>query len=113
MSTLILALAACSGSGGGLGNILGPVASNGTLECDTGTQVELADPQPGKTVSGNTGRAVIVANGQNNALYDTYGQWNLVLTDQYGERVQGGNLTLVPDPNGFQPYPWGGAPVTT
>ena len=104
-STLVLALAACSGSGGGgLGNILGPINS-GSLECNTGTQVELANPPPGATVSGNIGQVVIVANGSNNNLYDTYNQWNLTLTDQYGDVVQGGALSLVSDPGGPHPYP--------
>lgn len=104
-STLVLALAACSGSGaGGLGNIFGPINS-GSLECNTGTQVELASPQPGATVSGNIGQVIIVANGSNNNLYDTYGQWNLTLADQYGDVIQGGPLSLVSDPGGPHPFP--------
>jgi hypothetical protein len=100
-ASLMLALTACGG--GGLGNILGPIA--GTTECNTGTQVELANPQAGQTVSGNLGQVTIVASGNTNNLYTTYSQWNLVLKDQFGNTVQGGNLSLVSDPNG--PHPFG------
>jgi hypothetical protein len=99
-ASLVLALTACGG--GGLGSILGPIAAS---ECTTGTQVELAGPQAGQTVNGsNLGQVTIVANGNNNNLYNTYGQWNLRLTDQFGNTVQGGNLSLVSDPNGPHPF---------
>lgn len=108
-SSLVLALTACGGGGlgGNLGGVLGglnPVA--GTMECTTGTQVELANPLPGQTgVPGNIGQITIVADGSNNTLYNTYDQWNLRLTDQYGDTVYStSNLTLVSDTNGPHPY---------
>ena len=102
-SLLVIGLTACSGSGG-IGNILGPIG-NTQIQCDPGTQVQLANPQPGQNgVSTNVGQITIVANGQNNTLYNTYGQWFLTLTDQFGNTIQGGNLSLVSDPTGPHPY---------
>lgn len=106
-SSLIVALSACSGSG--LGGVLGglnPISGAGPIQCDTGTQVQLASPQPGQTgVSGDIGQIIIVADGNNNALYNTYNQWNITLTDQFGEHVSGGNVSLVSYPSGPHPYP--------
>jgi hypothetical protein len=103
-ASVVLLLTACGG--GGLGGVLGPnPVSN--IQCDPGTQVQLANPLPGQTgVSGNVGQITIVANGSTNALYDSYGQWYLTLTPQFGvaSMVQGGPLSLVPDPHGPHPY---------
>lgn len=101
-SSLVFALSACGS--GGIGNILGPI-NNPQIQCDPGTQVQLANPQPGQTgVSGNIGQIIIVANGNNNTLYNTYNQWFLTLTDQFGNTVQGSNLTPVSYPSGPHPY---------
>lgn len=100
-SSLVFALTACGG--GGIGNILGPIGGTQT-QCDTGTQVQLSNPQPDQTgVSTNIGQITIVANGQNNALHNSYNQWYLTLTDQFGNTIQGGNLSPVPR-NGPAPY---------
>lgn len=103
-ASLLVALAGCGA--GGLGNVLGPITGgSGGIQCDPGTQVQLADPQPGQTgVSTSIGRIVIVANSDNNNLHTTYNQWNLTLVDQYGDRISGGNLTLISFPGGPQPY---------
>ena len=106
-ASLVIALAGCSG-GGGLGSILGPITGgNGSagFQCDTGTAVQLANPEPNQTgVSPGIGQIVIVANGNNNNLYNTYNQWYLTLRDQYGNMITGSNLTLTSYPNGPHPY---------
>lgn len=103
-SSLVLALTACGG-GGGIGNILGPIGLNQT-QCDPGTQVQLANPQSGQNnVSTNIGQIVIVANGNSNALGTSYNQWYITLSDQFGNTIQGGNLTTYSYPGG--PHPFG------
>jgi hypothetical protein len=101
---LLVALTACGG--GGVGGVLGPNPINGGGPiCNAGTQVQLANPQPGQTgVSSTIGQITIVANGNANNLYNTYGQWYLTLTDQFGDTITGGNLKLVSYPNGPHPY---------
>lgn len=101
---LLVALTACGG--GGLGNIGGIGGFNGGGPiCNSGTQVQLADPQPGQTgVSPTIGRIVIVANGNSNNLYNTYNQWYLTLRDQFGDTITSGNLNLVSFQNGPHPY---------
>jgi hypothetical protein len=94
-AALALALSACSGSGalGGLGPIFGNLP-----QCDTGTQVQLANPAPFQNgVSSNIGQITIVANGNSNTLYNTYGQWSVVLEPNNfaSGSIQGGSLSLV------------------
>ncbi|HEY9179089.1 MAG TPA: hypothetical protein VIO32_00110 [Candidatus Baltobacteraceae bacterium] len=105
-ASLVIALAGCSG--GGLGSILGPITGgNGSagFQCDTGTSVQLANPEPNQTgVSPGIGQIVIVANGKNNNLYNTYNQWNITLSDQYGDTITGSNLQPYSYPGGPQPY---------
>lgn len=102
-SSIALALTACSG--GGIGNILGPIGGS-AVQCDPGTQVQLASPSPGQTgVSGAIGQIVIVANGNANTLYNTSNQWYITLTPQFGgSSVQGGNLTPFDGRNLNHPY---------
>ena len=100
-------LAACGGGGGGGG--IGPIFGGGNgsnpYQCSTGTQVTLANPQPGQyNVPANVGAVTIVANGNNNYLYQSYNSWQVVLFDNYGNTIPGGNLTLVSDQNGPHPY---------
>jgi len=93
-SAVAAALAGCSG--GNLGSVFGPNPGGGSLECQTGTQVELANPYPNQSgVPTNIGQITMVANGNGNTLYQTYNQWYVTLVDQYGDTVTGGNLTLV------------------
>jgi hypothetical protein len=101
-AALMLALTACGGSGGG-----NPFGGNTGYECQTGTQVELANPQSGQVgVPTNLGQITIVANGQANNLYNTSNQWSVILTPNYGgyQQIDGGSLNLVSDPNGPHPY---------
>jgi len=95
-----LALASCAG-GGGPGGIFG-----GPQVCNPGTQVQLASPAPYKNgVSTGVGQIIIVANGNNNILYNSYPQWQIVLADNFNGQTTGGSLNLVPDPSGPHPYP--------
>jgi hypothetical protein len=102
----MLALAACNGGGTSNNGTFSPFGPNPfTGQCDPGTQVQLANPQPGQTgVNPGIGSITIVANGNNNTLYNTYSQWNLILQDNFGNTVQGGQLNLTPYPNGPHPY---------
>lgn len=95
----IAALSACSS--GGSNNPFGP---NGGI-CDPGTQVQLDNPNPYQSnVSTNTNQINIVANGNNNFLYTSYNQWNIILQGNLGDQIIGGNLNLIADPNGLHPY---------
>lgn len=102
-AALTLALSACGGSGG-LGSIIG--GGTNALQCNAGTRVQLASPQSFQSgVSSNVGQITIVADGNTNNLYNTYGQWNVVLTPAFnGYPIQGGSLALVSDPNGPHPF---------
>lgn len=100
-SGLVVALAGCGG--GGLGGILGGL---NPIQCDTGTQVQLASPQAYQTgVPTNIGQIVVVANGNANNLGSTYGQWNLRVTDVAGNVVTtGSNLTPFDGRNLTHPF---------
>lgn len=103
-SSLVLALTACAGAN--LGSVLGGLPIGGLAQCNTGTSVQLASPQAFQSgVPGNIGQVVIVANGQNNTLGSTYGQWYLTLTPQYGGNpIQGGNLNPADGRSLAHPY---------
>ena len=74
-------------------------------QCNTGTQQQLANPTSGQAgVQTTIGQIIIVGNGNNNALYTGYNQWEITLTDASGLTITGGPLQLVPDPGGFHPY---------
>ena len=67
--------------------------------------MQLANPVPGETgTPTNMGQIVIVANGNANNLYNTYGQWNLIVTDNFGNGITGSNLSAFAYPNGPHPY---------
>jgi len=93
-----LMLASCSGIGNGLGGIF-------QQQCSTGTQQTIASPQNGQSnVSTSMGQVIVVANSNNNQLYNTYNQWTVNLVDNFGNLISGGRLALVPDPSGPHPY---------
>ncbi|GAC1584195.1 MAG: hypothetical protein NVS3B7_19580 [Candidatus Elarobacter sp.] len=99
----LLALAACGGGGASSGAVPPP---NNYGVCDPGTQVTLANPLSGQTnVPTGTTRIEIVANGNNNTLYRSYGSFDLVLVDSFNTRITSAPLALVSDPNGIKPYP--------
>jgi hypothetical protein len=102
-ASLVLMLTACGG--GGLGGVLGP--NPNPLQCDPGTQVQLANPQSGQTgVSPNSGQIIIVADGSTNTLHDNPAAWYITLTPQFGGAsfMQGGALT--PADGRTLTHPW-------
>jgi hypothetical protein len=100
LAAAAIGLAACSGIGGGI------FGGGGGNQCNLGTQVQLANPTAFQTnVNTNIGSITFVANGNNNNLYNTYGQYTITLRDNFGITYQGGQLQLVPDPSGPHPYP--------
>jgi hypothetical protein len=102
---LVSTLAACSGSGGGLGG-LSPIFGGNSpgLQCQTGTSVQLANPLPLQNNASNVNQITIVANGSSNQLYSSYQNWYVFVVDSFGQQVTGNNLSLVPYPNGPHPY---------
>lgn len=101
-AALVLALTGCGGGAGGLlGGIGGSVQS-----CYTGTNVQLASPTAFQTgVPANIGQITLVADGNSNALYSSYNQWNVVLQTNFGQQITGGPLNLVPFSSGPHPFP--------
>lgn len=103
VAALLIALTGCGG--GGAGGLLGGIGSS-TQSCYTGTNVQLASPSAFQSgVPTNIGQIVLVADGNSNALYSTYNQWNVVLQSNFGEQITGGPLSLVPFSNGPHPFP--------
>lgn len=103
-----LVFTGCGGSGnsnpGGTNPVPGGPPFN-QQQC-TGTQEQLASPTPYQSgVSSNIGSITIVANGNNNELYNSYSQWQVLLYDNYGDPpIIGNALQLVPDKQGPHPY---------
>jgi hypothetical protein len=98
----VVALAACGGGGTSSGTTL-PPQSNGF--CDPGTQVSISNPQPNSTgVSPSIGRIEIVANGNNNTLYQSYTNFDVLLRDQFGTIITGSQLSLAPPDKSYQPF---------
>ena len=105
VAVMLLGMSACSGSTTG-SKILGAGTSLG--QCQPGTQVQLAQPTQGQTVTQPVGGVFIVANGVNNILYQSYQDWWLVAQDSSGNVVTGLRLVLIPSANAPsvpQPYP--------
>ena len=94
----IASLAGCGSSGGSTSFV--------SSVCDAGTQVQLANPAPGQSgVSTTMGQVTLVANGNNNTLYNSYTQWHALLVDNFGNPISGGQLNLVSYPSGPHPFP--------
>jgi len=81
-----------------------PVPTNPPgVTCNVGTQVQLANPLPGATgVPSNIGQVTIVVNASTDLLG---GNWNGILVDQFGNKIQGGTFTLTSDHGGPHPFP--------
>jgi hypothetical protein len=97
----ILALAACSGSGG---NGLPGGGNPSFAQCNPGTNVELARPAPNQFGAGNVNSIEIVANGSSNVLNQSPQSWNLQVTDNNGNQYVSGPLNPASDPGGPHPY---------
>ncbi|MBC5825023.1 MAG: hypothetical protein GIW99_07285 [Candidatus Eremiobacteraeota bacterium] len=94
-----MTLAACGNASSGV------LGGGGSAMCYPGTQTQLANPVPNQGgVASNIGQIVIVANGNNNALYNSYGQFQTSLVDNFGNLITGGPLSLVADPSGPHPF---------
>ena len=105
LTAMTLSLAACSGGGNSYSPANPSNPNPFSAQCDPGTAVQLANPQAGQMgVSPVQGSVTIVANGNNNTLYNSYSQWNIVLTDNFGNQMTGGPLSLTSYPNGPHPY---------
>ena len=77
----------------------------GFLPCDPGTSVQLANPTPAQTgVDPTLGQITIVANGNADTLFTTYGAWSLTLYDRSGNVYPGNRLSLVAYPSGPHPF---------
>jgi hypothetical protein len=102
-ATLAVGLCACSGSGGGSGNIFGGGNPFGN-QCFTGTSEQLASPTPGQTTS-NVNQIIIVASGSSDNIHSSPGSWSVFVTPIYGgNSILGGQLSPVPDTTGPHPY---------
>lgn len=97
-------LTACSGSGGlgALSPIFGGNAPG--QQCNPGTSVQLANPQPFQTNASNVSRITIVADGNNNTLYSTSSNWYVYLIDNNGNQITGANLNPASYQNEPKPY---------
>lgn len=94
--------AGCGGGGSSSGTGL-PPQNFGV--CDPGTQVSIANPVPNASgVSPSIGRIEIVANGNNNTLFQSYTNFDVILVDQFRNQITGGPLSLTSDPGGYKPY---------
>ena len=103
-ASVVVIAAGCGGGGSSSGTAL-PPQSNGF--CDPGTQVSLASPQPNATgVSPSINHIEIVANGNNNILFQSYTNYDVIVRDRFnGNVITGAPLSLTTDPNGYHPYP--------
>lgn len=97
-----LALAAGCGGGSSGNNPAPPLGP-----CNPDAQVQLARPLQGSTGNvSNLTSIEIVANGNNNQLYSSYAQYQLVAIPSFGGTFSStGNLRLTSDPNGYAPFP--------
>ena len=97
----LLAMTACGGGGSSGTN---PVPNYGY--CGNDTQYQLARPQSGATISTGSQPFEIVANGNNNQIFQSYQNFQLVLVPQNNSSagVQTANLTQSSDPRGYQPF---------
>lgn len=103
IASLALGLTACGG-GGGYNNNNGGLFGGGNNSCYPGTQVQLARPAQGQSNVGSINSIEIVANGNNNTLYQSYQSWQLQVQDQFGNQLSGSALSLVSDTSGPHPY---------
>jgi hypothetical protein len=71
-----ISITACGGGGSSSGTL--PPNPSESL-CAQDTQVQLAIPSPNSSGNGSPSQIVIVANGQNNSLYQSYQNFDLLI----------------------------------
>ena len=98
VAAVVLALSTASCAG----NNSNPVPTNPPgVTCSVGTSVQLFHPTPGSRGNPTTiGSVQIVVDASTDLLG---GNWNTILVDQFGNKTQGGTLTLTRSSGG--PYP--------
>jgi hypothetical protein len=90
---IALALPACSGSGGGLGNIFG--GNPQSNYCQPGTQVQVVSPAPFQFDS-NVNQVTVVANGSNDNIHPDPQNWSLNVVGNFGgAAIPGSNFNPV------------------
>ena len=103
----ILAATACSGGGGSTG--AAPVPN--TQFCGNDTQYALANPQNGQSTSANTNSTIeIVASGNNNQIYQSFKNFELLLVPANNNgstngQVSTGALSLTGANGAIAPFP--------
>lgn len=104
-ASLALPLAACGGGSSSSGN--SPIPNPGSNQlCDTNSQgTQLARPSQGQTgVSSGTTSIEIVSNGNGDQLFSSYGQFDIILRDNFGNQFSTGFLNITSDSSGPHPY---------
>lgn len=96
-AVLVVALSACSGSGG-LGNIFGPQGN----PCIPGTAVQMVSPTPNQFNS-NVSSVTIVASGDTDNIHPNPGSWSVFVQSSFAT-INGGGLNPVPDPGAPHPF---------
>jgi hypothetical protein len=93
----LVLLAACGGGGSGLSN------PGSTALCDQNAgAISVARPTPGYPQNGN--QIEIVSSTNTDQLNGNPGQFDLNLVDNFGNEIDTGFLTPVPDTGGPHPY---------
>lgn len=97
----LLAITACGG-GGSAGTAPVPFSQY----CGNDTQYALAKPQSGANISTGSQTFEIVASGNNNQIYQSYQNFQLILVPQNNtnQGVTTGQLSLTSDRSGYQPF---------
>jgi hypothetical protein len=99
---LFASLIAAAGCGGGGSSSNIPNGGSFAI-CDSNSAgLALARPTPGFSANGN--QIEIVDNGNGDQLAQFTSQYDLNLVDNFGNEVDTGFLTAVPDPSGPHPY---------
>lgn len=89
-----------AGCGGSSGSIPNP-GSTGICDPNAGA-ISVARPTNGFPMNGNA--VEIVASSNTDQLNQFPGQFDLILTDNFGGQIVTGGLAAVPDPSGPHPY---------
>jgi len=98
----LLAMTACGGGGGSTGT--NPVPNYG--QCGNDTSYQLARPQSGSNIGTGNQTFEIVASGNNNQIYQSYQNFQLVLVPQNSNSggITTGPFSLANDKGGYAPF---------